>query len=399
MKKLLILLVPLASLYAANYNRYLPPPPKQEVQKGPPPATITPAFSPIKGNTYDIALQADVLCLTSSITNLSYATKHEALPSGNALLPNSSNLAPQKAYEFDWGYSPGVRVSFGVNTDFDGWDFALDWTYFSNGFKESKKVPAVPNGIDLDFPPIGTELLSNSWSDFSSSDSLATSISAKGNVQLNQLNLMTGRKFLLSRRLALRPFGGVRALFSHLDLRSTKGFETAGQAALTNLIVWNDRRKQKVWSVGTVVGVDSSWNIYKSFSLFGSGDIALCYGPYKNHTSLKTHSQSTAILADSHTNSRFNHDQIWTLQQILDLAFGFRYEKTWNNPKFDERFRMVLDFGWESHVYPGYNHIDQATSTQTILDSTSIYNTPTTFRSSNGSLSLAGIVFRGHFQF
>lgn len=400
MKKLLIFFLPCALAWSAGYNRYVPPPQKTTAKHAVAPM-VTPPVSPMETNDYDITFEADFLWWTSNVTNLSYATKYEVVPLGNASAPGTSTTQPKRIYDFDWDWAPGVRIAFGINTNYDGWDVAVDWTYFYNSFNDTKNVQSpIPTFLGFETNPIGTELLSNGWSDFSAADSMATSITAEGGVQMNQVDLALGRNFWLSRRITLRPFSGVRAHFSHLDLRSKKTFEGTGGSSLVGFAQWNDNQKQKFWSVGIVGGFDSSWNIFKALSLFGSGGFSLCYGPFTNVTHYLTHIRSpdrTTITHESHI--RRTHDQVWTYQQIIDFAIGFRIEKTWINPQFKETFRMMLDIGWEAHLYPSYNHLDQTTSDNSTFNNASSIDAPVTFRPARGNLSLSGFIVKSRFEF
>jgi hypothetical protein len=400
MKKLLVFFLPLALGWSAEYNRYSPTPPKKPVQTVTAPV-ITPPVSPMQTNDYDVILEADFLWWTTTVTDLSYATKYEAIPIGNPSDPAATTMQPKRIYESDWDWSPGVRAAFGFNTNHDGWDVKANWTYFYNTLNNNRKVSSpAATPIAFESNPEGTNLLSNAWSNASTSQSLTTAITTNGAIQMNQVDLEIGRNFWISRHLTLRPYSGVRGHFSHLDFRSKKIFEGTGDSVFVGFADWNDSQKQTFWSVGIVTGLESSWKIYKSLSLFGSGGFSLCYGPFKNKTSFRTliRSPDQADVLQQ-TRTRRTHDQIWTIQQIIDLSLGLRIEKTWVNPKFRETFRMIFDFGWETHLYPSYNHLDQTTSDNAEFSQDSSVNTALTSRPSKGNLSLLGLVFRSRFEF
>ena len=401
MKKLLILFLPFALLWSADYNRYMPPPQTKAPVRQAPMKEITPPVSPMATNDFDITLEADFLWWTSNVTNLSYTTKYEVMTAGNVPAPGTRTTQPTRVSEPDWCWNPGVRVAFGINTNHDGWDLTADWTYYYNSFKNSKSVAEpIPTFLPSASNPMGTELLSTNFSEFSAAHSMASRTSAEGGFQMNQVDLELGRNFYFSRRLTLRPFGGVRGHFSHLDLRSKKTFEGSGASSLIGFAKWNDNQKQKFWSVGIVGGFDSSWNIFKSLGIFGSGGFALCYGPFKNITHFLTHMRSpdrSDVIQE--TNIRKVHDQVWTYQQIVNLALGIRFDKSWINPNFHETFRVILDLGYELHLYPSYNHLDQATSDNSAFSEGTTISTPITYRPSKGDLSTSGLVFRGRFEF
>ena len=378
---------------SAPYNRYLPP----STPTSPHPASpvITPSVSPMESNAFDITFEADFLWWTANVTDLSYATRYQVIGSGA-----TTTTQPDKISEFNWDWNPGVRAAVGVNTNYDGWDVAANWTYFYNSFADTKTVSApIPSMLALGNPP-GTALLSNSWSNFSASNSMATRLTGEGGFQMNQVNLELGRHFLLSQRLSLRPFWGVRGHFSHLDFRSKKSFEGTGGSSISGFAEWNDYQKQDFWAVGVLGGFDSSWNVFRFLYIFGSGGLSLCYGPFKNVTHFTTHIRSpdrADVIHDSRI--RRNHDQVWTLQQVLDLALGIRLEQAWISREHREAFRMVLDIGWEMHLYPSYNHLDQGTSESTPITVAPAVDAPISYRPASGDLSLSGFVVRGRFEF
>ncbi|MCB1107662.1 MAG: hypothetical protein KDK76_06175 [Chlamydiia bacterium] len=398
---LLLFLIPTFA-WSAPYNRYTPPSPKQVVEETPPPPVITPPVSPMPTNRYDITFEGDFLWWTATVTNLSYATKYEVIPVENVPPQPNSTTQVDKIYEHDWDWSAGVRAALGLNTTHDGWDLTTDWTYFSNSFNAEEKVHSPINTFFTEEAnPIGTQLLSNAFSNFSVADSMATKIVAEGGFQMNQIDLELGRNFWISPRLKLRPYGGARAHFSHLDFRSRKTFEGNGNSTLVGFAEWNDRQKQKFWGVGILGGIDTSWNLYKALHIFGAGSFSLAYGPFKNTTTFKTiirNANRSAILHQG--DHKRLHDQIWTMQRTLDLSLGLRLENTWVNPQFQETFRMILDLGWEMHLYPGYNHLDQTASDRSNFSNNSTLSTPMAYYlPCRGNLTLSGLVFRGRFEF
>lgn len=395
---LLLFLLPTTLIWGAEYNRYLPHPPKPvQHSKEEHLPEITPPVSPMGTNNYDVNFEAGFLWWTANVTNLSYATKYAVVDVGSNAAPGTTSIQPERISEFDWEWSPGARTSFGVTTNYDGWDVTADWLYFHNSFNDSQGVHAP---IPFRNQPIGTELLSNAWAPFSAVDSMVTRIVGEGGFQMNQVDLLVGRNFWLSPRLTLRPYGGARGHFSHLDFRSKKTLDGTSMNQEVGFAQWNDYQKQKFWSVGIVGGFDTSWNIYKALNIFGSGGMSLCYGPFKNRTHFRTILRSANRLQIVHeTHTRRNHDQVWTLQQIIDLALGIRIQNQWINPKFHETFRLILDIGWEMHLYPSYNHLDQVTSDNATFGPGATINAPMTYRPAKGNLSLSGFILRGRCEF
>ena len=255
-----------------------------------------------------------------------------------------------------------------------------------------------PVFINLNTP--GTEIFTLSWTQDSSYQS-ATHVRSKGSLQLNQVDLELGRHFWISRKLSLRPYGGFRGHFSHLDFRS-KGRIFSGPAGNIDFgtLETNSHFRQELWGAGLLAGVSSNWHLIKHVSIFGSGAMSLLYGAYKNHVRYKAFALNRTQTAQAmDLDFPFHHEQVFTLYSIFDLAIGFRFENTWSNSYFNEALRLILDIGWEMHYYPTYNRLDRVTSSSGVIGSSGNTSGTETYLPVDGDLTLMGLVVRGHFEF
>ena len=91
------------------------------------------------------------------------------------------------------------------------------------------------------------------------------------------------------------------------------------------------------------------------------------------------------ITADNFTHT-YNNNNVYALQPVIDLAIGFRWETTF----YDESFRISFDAGWENHSWIDFNKLTRPL-TDDIADQS--------FISSEGNLSMSGVVVRGRFEF
>ena len=167
------------------------------------------------------------------------------------------------------------------------------------------------------------------------------------------------------------------------------------------------RRTQKFRAVGLLGGIQSNWYINRNWSVFVNWAISLLYGSFDNKTHLQSFgfnannqeisnfdNQNHLQLFGSNTNNqqtsnfdqRFNHNDTYALQSVYDLAIGLH----WELPIYDSAYRVSFDAGWESHLYPGYNHLDANVSAS---------SNGATFLPAEGDLTLSGIVLRGQFEF
>lgn len=217
---------------------------------------------------------------------------------------------------------------------------------------------------------------------------------------MNQMDLEVGRNFYLNRFLSVRPYGGVRGHLSHLNFRSKRTFEGSDASFQVGYGKWNDHFKQQFWGVGPLVGVESSWKLGKNLAIFGMGGFSFLYGPFDNRTHYKTFTLSpdrTEVY--QRTCHKVHHDRIWSLQQVIDLALGIRIENTWAEQSHQEALRMMLDVGWEAHIYPSYADFNQTVGFSGTFGGSSSISSPNTYLPSNGKLTLSGLIVRGRFEF
>lgn len=357
--------------------------PPQKKQEMPP---ITYAAGPLPNHEVDFVLDAEFLWWYATATNLAYATKYVVYNQGSTTNPAARFVDPEKIYEPRWNWDRGVRAGLGVITNHDGWDVYADWTWYYNSTFDTVKVPNYPvNDLTSLLNPVGTEALASPWMMNGTNENF-DSIHTRWSVQLNQLNLELGRKFFISPKLVLRPFGGVRGNWSRMFLKVRGNYDGIGLGVNNGLAQERTRRTQNFWGVGLTGGLDTKWHITRNWSVFIDWAFALIYGPFDIRTHLQAQAIDTNGQVTVNFDQRFSHNDIYALQQIYDLAMGFR----WELPIYNSAFRIRFDVGWENHLYPGYNHLDANVSAS---------DNGATYLPAEGDLTLSGLTLRGRFEF
>lgn len=349
---------------------------------------ITPPNGPLDHHNADIAFDVEFLWWYVTMTNLNYAFESQIIDQQdlNAVNP-ARTVVPKKIYEFDWGWDPGVRLGLGVVTNHDGWDVYADWTYTYNSTSDVKSVPPLASStLNAATIPFGTNVLATSWGLFGVRTPL-TRVSGRWSLLFHQIDLELGRKFWISRTLSLRPYGGLRGHWSRTYLRIKGNFEGTDAASPVGFLEETDRYHQRFWGVGLLGGIETAWHITKNWSVFIDGALSLIYGPFNQKTSFKQFATNPAGVQTTLVSTNMRHDDIYTLQSIYDLAIGLRWETT----LYNEAYRLLFDAGWENHFWPHFNHLDA-----NITGNSPIANA---FMSSNGDLTLIGLVLRGRFEF
>lgn len=406
MRKYLLGALLLPSVFLLGETPWLTysPPSQPQTQSHPPPPLMNPEITPpvatIPTNTNDIFIGIDFLWWQASISNFAYAQETRNVATGNPAQPTGATTTPDKIHEFDWNWDPGFRLTFGVNTSFDGWNFSGDWTHFYTTFDATKDLAnPVENIIFEDTNPIGTKLFDLPWQPDSFKN--ATHVRSKGSLQLNQVDLTMGRRFWISQHLSLRPYGGFRGHFSHLDLRSKGKIQSGPNGFAFGLLQTSSHLRQELWGAGLLGGVTGRWHIIQAISLYGTGNLGLLYGRYKDRIKYKAFAlnQTQTTLAMD-LDYPLHHDQVFTLYSTFDLACGVRFENTWSNAKFHEGLRLLLDIGWEFHYYPSYSRFDKVIgSNGGVIGPRGNISSSTAFAPTDGNLSLMGLIVRGQFEF
>lgn len=283
------------------------------------------------GREFDLATGARLLLVEQQSNDVTAQTAFPAL--NEVLYPKAK-------------WDPGVRLSVGWNPNCDGWDAELSWTYYKNERASRVCVPS--------FDPLfinnnaGTSLLSNVWTD---SITFFDFISSRWELEYNQLDLVLGRRYWLSPCFTLRPFVGLRALWSDISLDACNTADYTDDSSLS----FPFSHCNEYWGVGLVGGLSPRFYFTPCFSLYGEMAFALAWGEFqiKRANSRATSTPNNTPPPDVVTTSLMYRScsECSGMQSVLDLALGLRYETTF----CDRSYLGYLETGWEHHLL--INHV------------------------------------------
>jgi len=354
-------------------------------------------------------VDAEFLYWYARETNLSYALKIQSKESTN-VPPEDSPLfrlktlvfAPQTYEHLSTKWDPGFRVGVGFNSECDGWDYYLNWTYFHN--KKSNSISVSPDyglkeelkeGRDEErlFVPFFAEnqecLLLNPWINasfhgigggfigqfsvnpiailFGGGSSILSfdKINAKWRLSFNSIDLELGRKYWLSRCFNLRPYAGLRGAWTRTTFQ-TKSFRNASgifsgiDFALD--VTLKDRFKTRNWGAGLLGGIQPTWYFCNNFALYSNFDMALLWGEFENKKREKYRTvtnliapeefQFLSITITDPSYSNLSKSKFFQMNALLDMSIGFRWEENW----CCDQYRTTVDIGWEHHIWFDHNH-------------------------------------------
>jgi len=304
-------------------------------------------------------ISADFLYWYARETKLSYAAEFIMKPAVDVLPPFNPDTRIA-AFPTDYKYlntswDPGFRIGLGWNMGCDGWDLSANWTYYHNHRKDSCSVPVFTG----DSPLEGETGLCDRWNNMSLFGTpIWDRVSAKWSLHFNQIDLELGRKYWLSPCFTMRPYAGLRGAWSKtkFNVKGELGPKFIAPDIDERMESSTDNSNSRLWGVGFTTGIQPTWYFCRSLSLFSNLDASLLWGRFKGQQSeqifkceAEQRQPEVAVIFDQQQTAS-NH--FYTMQPIIDLAIGLRWESNW----CCDRFRTELDLGWEHHVWFDYGN-------------------------------------------
>lgn len=361
----------------------------------------SPAFYDLQCD-WGMIFSVDFLYWYARETNLSYAAKITSYDIADTFDTLSSTIygAPaSKSVNTSW--SPGFRVALGWQSDCDGWDWLLSWTWMQNS-KKSSTSASLANG----------QHLLNQWVNGSLQQGLFAStlggtgkplffdnVSARWKLkQYDVIDLVVGRKYWLSRHMAMRPFAGLRGNWFDTTFTTNSSNSLTVGTELVGISL-KDKFANKSWGVGFVVGFEPTWYFSNCFAIYAGADTALTWGQFRTKKSENylLSAVSTTAAGDIVNLSQGATHKFFQMNGMIDLALGLRWEDTW----CCDRYRTALDLGWEHHLQFDTNHRVKSLGNFGVPSTTTVPGTYGyfTYEEATGNLQLGGLVVRLRFEF
>lgn len=313
-------------------------------------------------------------------------------------------VSPRRHLYLNAHWNPGIRCGIGKNLGCDGWDLFLNWLYTHNIMKHSAHFSWDENPI----PAIDQAALYNPWAYGSwFTQSFWQNGTSIWQLNFDLLDFELGRKFWVSPRFTLRPFGGIRGTWLHTRFRvktdsTLPSFAQLSPGLTTTQFVPSFQEnsnfiRNTYWGVGLLAGLQPSWAICENLFIFGSFSSSFVYGRFFGSNVVKAHFRGVLISPENIERptefSHKNHEKegFHRMQAILDLAFGFHFEKHW----LCNRLSTSLDLSWEYHYWPNFGLRHQTTGS--VNDAVNSYYL--TDNQVVTDLILAGLTIRGRVDF
>ncbi len=314
-----------------------------------------------KKRKYRGIVEGELLYWKADVDGVAYATTSITEEARGAIGTVGNNVKTRTPH---FSYDPGFRLGLGVQSPYDLFDFVLVWTRFytkGHDSAEGSLVPAIPNiGDKLIFDGIG--LIKNMIS-------IPNSASAECRIRANLLDLQLARGIEVSRHFFMRPYFGIRGVWSDVDwdINVKRSFIIPGifDQDSTELKVRNNFQ-----AVGGLVGLNLDWKAPMGFGINMHGAGALVWGL----TEEKTKQKYLLIPAASDvrfqenfkaTNSSHSVKGLWELFAGVFWETHFPKEKEKDISLFTKKFRRRISLrllaGYEFQQWP---YVGQKTNTQ-----------------------------------
>lgn len=289
----------------------------------------------------NLFVSGDWLYWQANETGLSYAIDNEDFDILNDTIMGSGKTAQPK---FDW--HSGLRLGIGYNLPHDEWDAQFIWTWYE-GLGENRVQSKTDSPTILP-----TFVHPNVYN----AQSIAACLSADANLfmHLNLLDLELGKQFRLSKSLSLKPYLGIRNawLNQNYNIQYENLFDKTAELILDE---YSTSIKNNFWGIGILGGLGSDWNLKWGLSLFGDFAFSLLYGFFDtSYTESYITPTGAGNLVVSDSNS------FKAGRAIADLQLGLR----WISNCLKDRLTVVLQAGWEHHMYFSQNQIMRFTDGQ-----------------------------------
>lgn len=244
----------------------------------------------------------------------------------------------------DFKYKPGFKVGIGIDTAFDGWVVAAEYTWLHQ--KTSTSVgtivtPAVP-GVTHGWLP-------NDW--FNALDNAtqrtAETISSNWKMNMDLLDVTVGRPYWNGRQLSIFPSAGLRALW----IRQAYTLAAVGPASISSTALGlpvESHNRSQCWSIGPTMSMASHWLFGAGFRFEGDMGFSLLYTRY---TKL-SHSEDDQFGTTGIASINGHMDPFGCLRPTADFGLGLGWGTYFCNKDYHVDIVARYDFNifWDQNM-------------------------------------------------
>lgn len=302
-----------------------------------PKAMITPTVAPRVRDGVGLILTADFIWWKTTISNMSYATT--GVVDGGTFVPLGSSTKMGHVVEPDFDFQPGFKFGAGLDFAYDGWDFYADWTWLNTDAEKNSIHARSGDGATTLFSLVEQDGTINT-----------VNISKESSVwrqHFDVIDFELGRNFFISRRLTLRPHFGLKTAWIHENWK-LKFTEVDKLVDPTKAL---QKRKQKLWGIGTRAGLNTVWHFCKNWGLYG--DIAATALWSDFHVKAKDRVIVSGSATFPEPVNTFKTRQVLTkITPVFETNIGLTYMYWFNK----DEYLLQFSAGWEEQIWLDFNN-------------------------------------------
>lgn len=240
--------------------------------------------------------------------------------------PRIEGLQTYQNLRFDW--NSGFRIGVGYRMPYDAWELGVTWT----------RLHSHAHGPKLTQTTFNEPYLESAWIiDANFIDISPFTVQANLKLHLNVLDGGISRFFYVTPHFSLKPQIGIQGLWitQHYAVSSTGG----GSGSLGAVVASSSAKVQsQCQGVGLRLAIDTEWEFYKKWSLYGNVGGSLLSNTFKLKNSYKVLTVDETLFVSTSGKNTLNG----TILPTLELALGLAWEYS-----FNDKAVLSMRGGWE----------------------------------------------------
>jgi hypothetical protein len=349
------------------------------------PDMVNPAVRPKTCNG-DIVLTVAGFYWNSHQDGMEFAVKDRVSVPTIADNQNANYLIDAEYQNPDNSWDFGFKLGLAYNSNHDGWDFGVEWTWFRNRAQNHVETEQDDNQILV---PLWSAYQANAVPVL-----VANDIEATWRLQLNLIDINLGREFWVSKYMTMRPHVGLRIAYieQDYDIEHKGGSWNAivPVPAFNNLVKIDNDFK----GVGLRSGLDTTWIFGRGWGLYGNFALSIVYGRFSVE-----HDETNRQASDLHVKNKVldTNEHFRASRAMTDLSLGIQ----WSTMFSECCYGLTIQLGWEHHMF---FHQNQMWRVNRIGGIDGTINTPNntgenSFHQRRGTLDTQGWTLTVRFEF
>ncbi len=261
----------------------------------------------------DFLVHADVFYWQARESGLQYALSANS-PVPVLFPPTRLHL---KNPDFDWDF--GYRLGLGYQSE-GGWDLNLIWTRFITDSKNRLQANLPKSFYAVWAHPVATaDILFN-----------FTFAKAKWTLRFNELDLLLGRNFAVTKRFKVHPFLGGTTVWINQHYH-------VFYSEILSFGFYHTKLKNEFWGAGLKTGCDLHFGLGAGWSLFGSGSASLYTGEFD-----LGRKERFSTIATPFTKVKFDQD-LDAARLATALSMGIDWKNRFHGDRYYVNMRLMYE--------------------------------------------------------